>query len=304
MTRLRAETGFSLMEVLVAMTMALVVFGATITLLSTFQHNNRNDQLRNETQDAARNAMDHLARELRNVIAPTTIAFGALEQASPYSLTFQTVDALRAPQGKNTTSAMRVRYCLNDENPTNEVLWKQVEHWETATAPPLPSATACPDPSAADWESSLRLAQHITNKNGGQERALFVYDPPSPTIEPAQIVAVEPNLYINPNPGQQRPGETQLTSAISLRNANRQPIAAFTVTKALGSNPKVILDASESRDPDGLALTYKWWDGSEELSSTAQKFETGELTKGTHEFKLEVTDPGGLSNTATHTVEI
>jgi prepilin-type N-terminal cleavage/methylation domain-containing protein len=304
MRRVREESGFSLVEMLVAMTMALVVFGATVALLGTFQEDNRRDQLRNEAQDGARNAMDRLARELRDVIAPTTLSFGALEQAGPYSLTFQTIDPTQGPPGKNTLDAMRVRYCLDDENSNDEVLWKQVERWETPTAPALPTASACPDPSTTDWESSFQLAHYLTNKIGGRERALFKYDPPSPTIEPAQVVAVEPNLYINPTPSQQRPGETQLTSAISLRNANRQPIAAFTVTPVLGSEPKVILDASESHDPDGLTLTYKWWDGSTLLASTGQRFETGVLANGTHEFKLEVTNPGGLSNTATKTVEI
>lgn len=300
--RAREEHGFTLIEMLVATAIAMLVFGATITLLGVFQTSSRHDQLRNETQDQARNAMDRLARQLRSVVAPSAGYYGALEQAGPYSLAFQTIDPNQVAGGSNTTNAMRVRYCLNDASPSNEVLWQQVKRWTNAAAPELPSATACPDLAGSDWDSSTRLAQHITNENGGQtNRALFVYGPPHAT-EVSQIISVEPSLFIDVNPGH-APGETQLTSAVSLRNENRQPIAAFTATQI--NNGFVLLNASESRDPDGLALTYQWWEDSTELTTTAQQYETPKLEKGsTHTFKLQVTDAGGLSNSISKTVVI
>jgi len=284
---------------LVTMVMAAVVFGATLTILDVFQSNNRRDQLRNETQDNARNAMDRLARQVRNVIAPTVGAYGALEQAGPYSLTFQTIDSNQVAGGLNATNAMRVRYCLNDLSPNNEVLWQQVKRWTEATAPALPTSTACPDLSASHWESSTQLVQNVTNESGGQNRPLFVYGPPSAT-EVAQIISVEPSIFIDLNPGQ-KPGEAQLTSGVSMRNESRQPIVTFTVTPE--GRHQEFLNASESRDPDGLALTYQWWDNGTELSTTSQQFETGELTAGSsHTFKLQITTPGGLSNSTSKTV--
>ena len=78
--------------------------------------------------------------------------------------------------------------------------------------------------------------------------------------------------------------------------------AAFTVQEV---NGHVLLNASESRDPNGLSLTYKWWEDETELSTTAQQYETGPLvSKSSHTFKLEVTDSGGLSNATSHTVEM
>ncbi len=300
MTRAREQSGFTLVEMLVAMTMALVVFAAALAALSAFQNNNHLNQLRQETQDHARSAMDRLARELRNMIAATTEPTGALEQAEPFSIIFQTVDTSRKPEGENTADAMRVRYCLNNASPTNEILWRQVKRWKAKEAPALPTATTCPDTNTTDWDSSTQLAQHITNENGGQTRATFKYAPSS-TTEVSQIDAVEANLYLNLTPSREL-AEIQLTSAVSLRNANRKPIAAFTVTKVLGKN-QVKLDASESRDPNGLALTYKWWNGSEQLSSTAQEFEP-ELSTGKHTIKLEVTDSGGLTSSAEKEVTI
>jgi prepilin-type N-terminal cleavage/methylation domain-containing protein len=93
MSRARANHGFTLIELLVTMTLTVIVFGATLSVLDVFQNDNRYELLRNEVQDNARTAIDRLARELRNVAAPTTLEAGALEQAKRYSLTFQTINS-------------------------------------------------------------------------------------------------------------------------------------------------------------------------------------------------------------------
>jgi Tfp pilus assembly protein PilV len=289
-TDLRGEQGFTLVEVLVAVVMTVVVFGAALTALIAFQHNTTSGILRNEAQDHARNALDRLARGLRSVAAPTAKFSGALEEAVPYSITFQTIDSEKTAGGANATNAMRVRYCLNDSTPTNEVLWQQVQRWTTAEAPTLVSSSECPDRTAGRWNGSTQLASNITNRIGGQNRAAFTYSAGSTP----QIVAVESKLYIDLKPGS-RPGESELTTATSLRNANRPPIVSFTATKINGRN-RVLLNGSESRDPEGLALTYKWKEGSTVLPTTAQQYETGELSTGSHTFTLEVTDPGGLTS--------
>ncbi len=293
---MKREHGFSLVEVLVTMVVTSVIFGATVTALAAFQRSNQADTLRNEVQDRARNTLDRLARGLRNVTAPKSTSAGALDQASESSITFDTIDPIKVAGGQNATNAMRVRYCLNTSNPENEVVYRQEQRWETATPPAVPSSTECPDTNAGDWEATSKAATNITNHIGGQERPLFTYS----TTETPQIVTVEASLYVDLKPNAQ-PGETQLTTAVSLRNANRPPIVTFTATP---KGRHVLLNASESRDPEGLALTYKWRDGEKTLPSTANLYETGELTTGTHTFTLEVADPGGLTSSSTQTVTI
>lgn len=286
---MKRQDGFTLVEVLVTMVVTGVIFGATVTALAAFQHSNKADTLRNEVQDRARNALDRLAHGLRNVTAPTTTTAGALDQASAYSITFDTIDTTRVEGGENKTNAMRVRYCLNDSSPENEIVYRQEQRWKEAKPPPVPAATECPDLTAGDWEATSKAATNVTNRIGGQDRALFTYA----STETPQIVTVEASLFVDLKPNAQ-PGETQLTTAVSLRNANRAPIVSFTVTQ---KNGHVLLNASESRDPEGLALTYKWLEGTTTLPSTAELYETGELTKGsTHTYTLEVTDPGGLTS--------
>jgi prepilin-type N-terminal cleavage/methylation domain-containing protein len=303
MSRVGAEQGFTLIEMLVTMMITVIVFGATLSLLDVFQKDNRLAQVRNETQDNARNAMDRLARDLRSVAAPSTKAAGALERAEASAVAFETVDTSKAlAAGVNAANVMRVRYCLDDSNPANEILWRQTRKWETVEAPPAPASTACPDVTAGDYEASRRLADHITNLAGGQSRPAFVYGPAGATLV-SQIVSVEPTIYLNLNTGSEK-GETQLTSSISLRNENRPPAATFSAVQ-LGASRIVALNASESADPDGLALTYKWWDNGTLLPTTAQQYETTALVeKSSHTFKLEVVDPGGLFSTSERTLVI
>lgn len=314
MTRLRNEHGLTLVEMLVAMAMTVVVFGATLTLFDAFQTNDRLDQLRNENQDHARSAMDAIARQLRNVVARTTssgIVPGALERAEPYSVVFQTLDLSGAAAGENAAHAMRVRYCLDNSTSENEILWTQVQKWTTAEAPEIPNIGTCPAAlSSGGWETKTQLVSHLTNRIHGKgepescssetpPRCLFVYS----AKEAPQILSVETNLFLNVNPSQPRPGTSELTSGVSLRNANRKPVAGFAATEE--GKREVRLNASASYDPGGLALTYKWWQDGTQLASTTQRYVTEAFSAGSsHTFKLEVTNPGGLSSTTEKTVEI
>jgi prepilin-type N-terminal cleavage/methylation domain-containing protein len=300
MRRLRREDGVTLVEMLVAVAMSSVVFGAVLTTLDVFQRQSRTAQIRNETQSDARDALDRLARDLRNVASPSTTTPGALELAQENNVVFETVDPNKVT-AENPTNKMRVRYCLDTSTPANEVLWRQVKRWGKAEAP-MPASTACPDLTAGDWESSTRLVTRITNDDGGQKRPIFNYGPAGAETA-AQITSVEPTLYLNYQPGH-LPGESQLTTSIGLRNQNRTPSASFTAIE-LGSERRVVLNASESVDPNGLALAYKWWQNGSELSTTAQQYETAGFAKGTVvTFKLEVTNPGGLSATTERTLTI
>lgn len=320
MRRIQDDRGFTLIELLVAMVVTTFVFGATLSVLDAFQNQNRFDQLRNENQDTARTALDRLSRQLRNVIARTTsngTVPGALEQAAKYEITFETVNPAESSITENRLHAMRVRYCLDDSNPEDEVLWEQVSHWTSSEAPAMPTSgepkteSTCPDrigegTSKPDWNSTTQAVQHITNLNGGHtNQPLFTYS----AKETPEILSVNTDMFININPKQTRPGDTELTSGVSLRNANRQPEAKFTATEE--GNYTVYLNASASYDPDGLSLTYKWWQraaaGSEEkeLPTTSQQYVTKAFKVGDEPtFKLKVTNPGGLSAEEKKTVAI
>jgi prepilin-type N-terminal cleavage/methylation domain-containing protein len=303
MTSARSDSGFTLVEVLASMAIMVIIFGATLSLFDLFQKDNRLDNLRNEAQDSARTAIDALARELRNGAAPSSLTPGALEKAGKYSIVFQTIEPTTKTlpaEDKNVTNAIRVRYCLNNSEPKNEILWKQTIKWTSEKAPELATSTTCPD--KVNYQTAVQVAQHIVNRNGRTTAPLFTYIPANWT-EVGQITAVEPNIYLNVNPGQARPGESQLNSSIDLRNENRPPTASFTATEV--GHRVVDLNGSQSTDPDGLALSYAWWDGAEQLPSTSAEAETKSLKEHSiHTFKLTVTTPSGLTATKEETREI
>ena len=67
----RREDGFSLIELLLAMTLSLLLLGATLAVFATAERGHRDNQRQNEAQDQVRFATDSLARRLRNLASPT-----------------------------------------------------------------------------------------------------------------------------------------------------------------------------------------------------------------------------------------
>lgn len=89
--------------------------------------------------------------------------------------------------------------------------------------------------------------------------------------------------------------------------ANQPPVANAGVDQTIAcSGPNgtsVTLDGSKSSDPDGDVLSFVWKDeGGNVIGTTAIVQTTVGL--GTHTFTLTVTDPGGLSSSATTHVTI
>lgn len=97
------------------------------------------------------------------------------------------------------------------------------------------------------------------------------------------------------------------TTHVTVVKENLPPVADAGPDQTIGctgpSGINVTLDGSKSSDPDGDTLSFVWKDGSGNpigTSAIIQKM----LTPGTYMFTLTVTDPGGLSSTATTHVNI
>ena len=83
---MRDESGFTLVELLVVCVLMLVVLGATLTTLTSFQSNAETNVRQNDSQDEARRATDLLARDLRNLASPTDEEPLAIKRAEPQDL--------------------------------------------------------------------------------------------------------------------------------------------------------------------------------------------------------------------------
>ncbi len=289
----REETGFTLIEVLVSSVLMIAVLGTTLGALSSFETTNRTNHRQNDAQDHARNSLDLLARNLRNLASPTNELPDAVIVAEPDDLVFQTVDRTKPAGSLNELNTKRVRYCMDGSK-----VYLQEQTWTTATAPDPPATSSCP---GADWpaDKTRIVVQDVVNGS----RPLFVYN----ATELDRITAVRTNLFVDVNPGS-KPSETTLESGVFLRNQNRFPNARFTLVK--DGTRLLRLNASTSDDPEGKNLEYRWYDAT---SSPPTLIGEGVLKDysvdieplpGVHRIVLKVTDPAGLEAEAEQEVSV
>jgi type II secretory pathway pseudopilin PulG len=298
MSRLHDESGFSLPELLCSIAIMILVLSATLGALDTFGSTTTKNQQLVGAEEQARLALDRMARELRNGSAYATDSStpSAVVRAQPWDLVFQTVNPQAGGSGNlNTLNLMRVRYCLY--TPTN-TLYRQWQTWTSATAPAVPTDSACP---SATWGANRSTVVATDVVNGGARR-MFTYNngdasdinSTPPALE--DINSIRAAVWIDPNPGK-APAETQLNSGVFLRNKNRRPVADCTAAPTGSSY--VSLNGSRSSDPEGGLLSFSWKDGTTAIPATGSLASYRAATPGSHTFTLTVTDPGGLTATAT-----
>lgn len=321
MMRAGDEHGFTLVELLTAMALALIVMGVVVGILTVFLNDTRYDQLRDSAQDDARMLVDRMTRELRSAAAQNTGSYGLLERANPYDIEFETVNPGTVYGGSNAYNQYRIRYCLD----SNQTVWRQTQTWTGSTPPTPPTSTACPDPSnqwaqKSGGQPCCVELQDVTNEIGGDTtRPLFSYGPPGYSSL-QEIQEVQVNVVTDLNPGHLPGPSPQLTSGIFLRNENSPPTANFTPTKSSAGSGTwdVTLDGTASSDPNGQTLSYQWYANSGSTgcvdtttgpssgllsTATTETSTAGPYSAGTTEtFSLVVTDTQGLTNCTSQTL--
>lgn len=254
--RLHDEDGFSLPEILIAMTIMLVIMGATLSSLDSFRTRQKADERRSETQEPLRRGMDHLERQLRNLATPQSTV-KSIYRAQGYDLIFQTAD----PQKR------WVRYCVDPADPLvasgGASLWYSVSN-VVASVPP--TATTCGP--GTGWSTTQSVGTSVVNTRDGLARPVFSYNWPKNasgvaiTADTSAITRVRSSLWVDVNPGADPP-EQGLASGVHLRNQNQAPVPSFTSTAggASASGYRVVLNASSSTDFEGRRLNYYWYYG-------------------------------------------
>jgi type II secretory pathway pseudopilin PulG len=305
-SRLRNEDGFTMAELLVAMVLAMVVFGAVIDGFVNFLGFSGRTDRQAQAQDGARTAIDQLARLLRNTqgdgvnqgirFVGTSATNGDLIFKAPIE---------SASLTNNAQGLQWVRYCLDQSTVSNQKLIKQTAAFDTTQGNMYPSATTCPSVS---WSAQLTVADHLINYQGGKTTGcpcastkLFSATPDAQgqyyDVKVAALVDVDPS-----NP----PASTELRSNINLRNTNRAPKPSLTCQGT--ANKHITCDASPSYDPDGQPLTFQWqqypcgsYTGSIPPNTcpwipgqTSYTFDSGVQSSGTHYVTVEATDPWNL----------
>ncbi len=268
---LRSQRGFTLIEVLLVMSLGLLILGATLTSFTNFNRKQKQVQVLNDSAQMARNGMDHASRQLRNLAnqdpsqMTTTIAL-----AQPNDLVFQTSDPTRK----------WVRYCLDTTgaggvpaSSSRGRLWES--ETATASAPTSSMLASCP---GTGWVSRRLTADNVTNGINGRVAPVFSYScaPSAPATCPStvadypRITNINAQLYVDPNPGRS-PAELRVVSGIFLRNQNEKPVPNFSTNPVAGQPRTLILNASASTDPEGRTLAYDWFLGSGAMSLTPEE---------------------------------
>jgi type II secretory pathway pseudopilin PulG len=276
------ESGVTIVELLVVIVLVGVIMSATLTTFTQFEQTTAANQRQNDAQDQVRVGLDGVARELRNLASPTDELPQAVVRATATDLVFQSV---------SSTTTRRVRYCYDA---TAKRVWRQVQ-LPTFTMP----ATQCPDSS---WGTERAAVENVVNG----ERAVFAYN----ATELTAITEIGTTLWVDVDTVA-KPAETSLQTSVFLRNQNRSPTAQFTVAVNGGT---IVLNGSESSDPEGKALEYYWYDADVEVNECtpappAELPQTGCIgvgivlnytppAPGTRDLNLVVRDPATLTDEA------
>jgi type II secretory pathway pseudopilin PulG len=241
--RHQAEDGFTLVEVLLTSVLMIVVLGATLTTLNSFEGTVKANEQLNDAQDETRAALDLMARDQRNLASPTPGLPNAIDVNDEQELVFQSEGKAKPLGSLNAQNTTRVRYCLDTPNTT---LYRQIQTWTSAVAPAIPGDGSCP---GSGWTKSEALATHVVNG----ARPIFTYN----ATEPTEITEVSTQLFVDANPNR-NPTEVNLQTAVFLRNQNRAPTAEFEWAPMPDKN--IFLNASASVDPEEKSLTFEWFD--------------------------------------------
>ena len=176
-TRVRDESGFTLVELLLTTVIAMVILLATLSAFDAFgTATARNDKL-TEGQDQARLRMGQMTDVIRDA-RPAGTATSAIQLAGANDLVMSTIDW--PGEGATTSAAHLVRYCVDAA--TRTLYFDGLKTPATGTVNP---GASCPS-TATGWTHSALIKNAVGNTSA---LPLFRYD--SATASAVRTVAMD-----------------------------------------------------------------------------------------------------------------
>jgi type II secretory pathway pseudopilin PulG len=149
----RDESGFTLVELLVAMTMSMLILFGVLNTLEHFSSNASHQTRITDANEQVRNAMDRVVSDLRQA--------ATIEVADADDLVYTVTES---------ASTRRERICLDDSNN----LWRSTTTTSSPLAP-LAGGAPCPIPSTGGSKITSLVAANNAS------RPLFEYDSATPS---------------------------------------------------------------------------------------------------------------------------
>jgi type II secretory pathway pseudopilin PulG len=308
--RLADERGVTLTEVMLVSILFVVILGATLTAVASFDRSVKtNEKLQAQAEDARR-SLDMMGRQLRNLAK--RINEPVILRATSDDFVFQTSDPTKT----------WVRWCMQAGAPGRP---GTLYFNETPNAATVSGAMLGPCPGSG-WTRATPMSESVVNAVGSRKVFSYACLPDKGTTCPASsadfplIKSVNAQLFIDDDSAK-RPKELLVSSTVYLRNQNEAPTALFT-SRPSGTPLRVILNGAGSTDPEGRTLRYYWYKGSTAPAFTCDQppaMTDGHLegispnytfvgTDGpvgtTVPFTLVVCDPGDLQARYTTGVQI
>jgi prepilin-type N-terminal cleavage/methylation domain-containing protein len=180
-----SESGFTLVELLVVMTLSLIVLFAVFTMFDGFTSSSARQLRVTDANDQARRAIDDAVRDLRHA--------ATIVRSDPNDLVYSVSDAA---SGSRTE-----RICLS---PANDVYAAR----GTTSASP---GTACPS-SGAGW-TTAKLANRASTNTAADP--IFRYD----SADPTKVKAIGITLSLDTSGGGQTNNPATIRSSAIVRRA-------------------------------------------------------------------------------------
>lgn len=224
--RLAAEDGFTLTELLVAMTVSVIVLLATLGGLDAFSNGVAVNNRLTQATDQARQQVATMVSVLRDAGAPTPVTGSApatVVQAGVNDIVFLST-SWPGESGIGSSSNHIERYCL--DTATQKVWFNGLKAGTSGSATP---GAACPS-TASGWTSSL-VASNVLNSAADP---LFVYGSTNPVRSVSVNLRLEGGTALKSRPFTLRSGGT-------LRGALAPQVTASDITVGACQAGKALL---------------------------------------------------------------
>ena len=272
------EAGFTLIEMLVGMTLMLIVFAATLTAFDVFSKSTARGERVTSAEDKARSRLDFMVFALRNAAAASTS--NIVLRAGANDLV---VNTDQPGFGQANGTAGTARYCL--DSAANGKLWFG---W-TATPNVVPAAP-CP---TSGWTNVEVISSGVANQS--QSQPLFQYA----SATPSAVRAARVDLYMTSTGTK----TTHLQSGVFLRSLTQTAPGTdcSTCTASCGAGDVVTLTLGVGSDANGNPLKVTVSEGALQLASGTGT-RTLTLPSGVHNLVVNVTDVLGVTQSFTRSV--